>query len=144
MIEINNLTEVEINQDFIKKIVREVLKKEKKEGNISIAFIGPGRMRKLNKKYRGKNRVTDVLSFPEIKVSFEKFFKEELKKTKSLGEIVVCLRAVKKSSQELNIPFEKELTRVLVHGILHLLGYAHEESEKETEKMREREEFLLN
>lgn len=143
MIEINNLTEIEINQDFIKKIVKEVLKKEKKEGNISIAFIGPGRMRKLNKKYRGRNRVTDVLSFPEIEVSFEKFFKTELKKTKSLGEIVICLRAVKKSSQELNIPFERELIRVLVHGILHLLGYDHERPEKEAEIMKEKEEKYL-
>ena len=143
MIEINNLTAIEINQDFVKKVVEGVLKKEKKEGNVSIAFIGPGRMKKLNKKYRRKNRITDILSFPELELSFEKFFKEKLKKTENLGEIVICLRAVKKSARQLNIPFETELKRVLIHGILHLLGYRDEKSEKEAKKMEEKEENYL-
>ncbi len=143
MIEINNLTAIEINQDFVKKVVEGVLKKEKKEGNVSIAFIGPGRMKKLNKKYRRKNRITDILSFPELELSFEKFFKEKLKKTENLGEIVICLRAVKKSARQLNIPFETELKRVLIHGILHLLGYRDEKSEKEAKKMEEKEEYYL-
>ncbi len=132
MIEINNLTNVEIDEDFIKKITQEVLKKEKKQGNISLAFLGPARMRKINKKYRGKNKVTNVLSFSENEISF-----------KNLGEIIICLREIKKSSQRINISFEKELARVLIHGILHLLGYDHEKSEEEARKMEEREEYYL-
>ncbi|MBZ9572883.1 rRNA maturation RNase YbeY [Patescibacteria group bacterium] len=126
MIEINNLTENKIDEDFIKKIADKVLKGEKKEGNISVAIVGSGRMRKLNKKYRKKNRVTDVLAFGE-----------------GLGEIVICLPVLKKNAKRFNSSFEKELARVFIHGILHLLGYNHEKSEEEGKKMREKEEHYL-
>jgi len=60
-----------------------------------------------------------------------------------LGEIVICLREVKKNAKRFSLIFEKELARVLIHGILHLLGYNHEKSEKEAEKMRKKEEYYL-
>ena len=129
MIEINNLTTVSINEEFLKKISEKVLKREKQENkNLSIALVGQGRIRELNKKYRGKNRVTDVLSFPG----------------NGLGEIVICLREVKKNAKRFGSTFEKELARVLIHGILHLLGYNHEKSEEEAKKMREKEEYYLS
>lgn len=127
MIEINNLTEQKVNQKLIKESLEKVLKKEKKKGDLSIAFIGPARMRKLNKKYRKKNRVTDVLAFPNSSVEFKKFFIGDLKKTSDLGEIVVCLREVKKNCRKFNNKFEDELIKVLTHGLLHILGYSHEQ-----------------
>ncbi|OIP75923.1 rRNA maturation RNase YbeY [bacterium (Candidatus Gribaldobacteria) CG_4_9_14_3_um_filter_36_15] len=159
MIEIRNLTGNLINEDFIKEISRKVLREEKKPAqskalgragkeNISLAFIGSGRMRELNKRYRGENRVTDVLIFGE-----------------DLKEIVICLREVKKNAKRYETTFEKELARVLIHGILHLLGYDHEKpstraklgaglvphrnevsgagSNREAKKMREKEEYYL-
>ncbi|MCD6500912.1 rRNA maturation RNase YbeY [bacterium] len=141
-IEINNLTTNEIDEGFIRKIAEKVLKEEKKEGLLSIAFIGSGRMRKINKKYRKKNRVTDVLAFPEKRLPFEKFF-QELQKIQGLGEVVICLREVKKNVKRFKSSFEKELARVLIHGILHLLGYTHEKSEKAAKKMKEKEEYYL-
>lgn len=139
--EINNLTAVEVDEVLIKKIVAAVLKSEKKDitGDVSIAFVGPGRMRKLNKTYRRKNRVTDVLSFPESQVKFEKFKIGGRQKMQGLGEIVICLREVAKNAKRAQSDFEKELSRVLVHGVLHLLGYDHEQSEAEAEKMRGKE-----
>ena len=144
MIEINNLTTVEIDQERIKDIVKKVLEEENKQGNISLAFIGQGRMRVVNKKYRGKNRVTDVLAFPESKVSFEKFRIGPFKKFSGLGEIVICLREVKKNAKKFTSSFNKELARVLVHGVLHLLGYDHEKSEEQAKKMEEKEKNYLN
>jgi probable rRNA maturation factor len=143
MIEINNLTTNQIDEDFIKEVSQKVLTGEKKEGNVSIAFIGQGRMRKLNKKYRGKNRVTDVLAFPEKKLPQEPY-SQELQKIKGLGEIVICLREVKKSAKRFGVTFEKELARVLIHGILHLLGYDHEKSDAKAKKMEEKEEKYLS
>jgi len=129
MIEINNLTTSLVDEEFLKRVAQEVLGREK-QGNrdLSIALVGQGRMRELNKKYRGKNRVTDVLSFPG----------------NGLGEIVIYLREVKKNAKRFGSTFEKELARVLIHGILHLLGYNHEKSEEEAKKMREKEEYYLS
>jgi len=141
-VEVNNLTQVEIDQEFIKKIIKEVLREEEREGDVSVAFIGPGRMRKLNRMYRGKNRTTDVLSFPGKEVSFEQFKIGDFKEVEDLGEIVVCLREVKKNAKRAGISFDEELVRVLIHGTLHLLGYDHEKSEEEKE-MRKREEKHL-
>lgn len=145
MIELRNLTTVQVEEGFVKKIVKEVLKKEQvaEEPETSVAFIGPGRMRKLNRTYRKKNRVTDVLAFPESKVKFEKFKIGPTQKVKGLGEIVVCLREVKKNARKFGASFEEELSRVLVHGVLHLLGYDHEKSKEKAEEMKNKEERYL-
>jgi len=126
MIEVNNLTTSQVDENFVKRIVEGVLKGEKKQRDISVAFIGEGRMRKLNKKYRKKNKVTDVLTFGG-----------------GLGEIVICLREVKKNAKKFNSSFQEELAQVLIHGVLHLLSYNHEKSKEEEEKMRKKEEYYL-
>lgn len=144
MIEVNNLTTIEVDENLLKEIARKVLDREgKREANLSIALIGEGRMRKLNKKYRGKNRVTDVLSFPESDIA-ENFKRGPLQKNKEIGEVVICLREVKKRARRFNSSFEKELFACLIHGILHLLGYDHEKSEKEAERMFKKQDYYLS
>jgi probable rRNA maturation factor len=148
MLEINNLTTNPVDENFLNKVAETVLKREqKKDSDLSIVFVGQGRIRELNKKYRGKNRVTDVLSFlwdskKETKLQKKLNIPEDT--SKSLGEIVICLREVKKNAKRYNSTFEKELAKVLIHGILHLLGYEHEKSEKEKDKMMEKEERYLS
>ena len=140
MIEINNLTTNPIDEGFLKKIAEIVLEGEEKgEADLSIALIGPGKMRKLNKRYLGKNRVTDVLAFGKNQ-KFPIIPKSKL----GLGEIVICLREVKKNAKKFKSSFEKELARVLIHGILHLVGYDHEKNEKEAQKMEEKEKYYLS
>ena len=144
MIEINNLTTGSVDEEFLREVAEKVLKGEnKKETGLSIALVGQGRIRKINKRYRGKNRATDVLAFPESKVLLEKFKVGPVQKTQNLGEIIICLREVNKNARKDNTTPEKELARVLIHGVLHLLGYDHEKSEAEAEKMRKKEEFYL-
>ena len=145
MIEINNLTTNEIDEEFLKKVIEQVLKQEgiEKQVELSIALIGSGRMRKLNRKYNKKNRVTDVLAFQESEVIFEKFKIGALKKVRGLGEIVICLRQVLKDSRKQESTFEKELIRVLIHGLLHLLGYDHEKSEVKAKEMNQKQEHYL-
>ncbi len=144
MIEINNLTTVEIDEKKIKVIIENILEKEKKRGDVSLAFVGQGRIRVLNKKYRGKNRVTDILAFSESKVSFEKFRVGPTKKFPGLGELVICLREVKKNAKKYNSSFEKELARILIHGVLHLLGYEHEGDREAEKEMEEKQEYYLS
>ena len=142
MIEINNLTTNPIDEEFFKKTAKMILKGENKKtttrsppsrkrapANLSIALVGQGRISELNRRYRGKNRVTDILAFGG---------------NDGLGEIVICLREVKKNAKKYGLTFEKEFSKVLIHGIFHLLGYNHEESEKEAERMRQKEEYYLS
>ena len=145
-VEINNLTENKVDEVWIKQIIADVLKEEKIKGDkdISLAFVGPGRMQKLNKSFRKKNRVTDVLSFPESKVKFGKFKIGPTVGFTGLGEIIICLREVKKNAKRLDLPYEQETAKIIIHGVLHLLGYDHEASEEEAGRMEQKEQSYLN
>ncbi len=144
MVEVNNLTTVSIDEEFLKKVAKIVLKEENKEkAELSIALVGQGRIRELNKKYRGENRVTDVLSFPESKALLKKFKVGPLQKIQGLGEIVICLREIKKNAKRFETTFEKELARILIHGILHLLGYNHEKSKEAAKLAEEKQNYYL-
>ncbi len=137
---INNLTTSKVDEDFLKELAKKILKEEnKKEAELNIILVGQGRIKKLNKKYRGKNKITDVLSFSSQKNKKE--FIVPLEEKKKLGEVVICLRRVRKNAKRYNSDFKEELTRVLIHGILHLLGYDHEKSEVEAKKMKKKEEY---
>jgi len=155
MIEINNLTRSRVDKKLLEKIAKEVLKGEKQTScfapcnykaikrkgiGLSIALIGERRMKKLNRKYRRKNKVTDVLAFGQNQQKFPIFPKSEL----GLGEVVICLRKVKRNARRFGLAFKKELARVLIHGTLHLLGYDHERNEAEAEKMRKKQEYYLS
>ena len=82
-------------------------------------------MHRINKQYRKKDKATDVLSFCE----FEDI--EKLKKTTDpelfLGELILCYNYIKESAREClsEIDLQKELARIIAHGVLHLLGYSH-------------------
>ena len=133
MIEINNLTTNFVDEKFLKGVVEKVLKSEnRKKSNLSVVLVGAGRMRKFNKRYRKKNKVTDVLSFGRSK-------KFPTTPESELGEIVICPQAVKKNAKKFDLSYNKELTRVLIHGVLHLLGYEYEKNEREAEKMEKKQ-----
>lgn len=109
MIEVNNLTARRIDKAFLEKIAEVVLNKEKKKKDLSIALVGSREISRLNKKYRKKDRPTDVLSF-----SYG-----------DSGEIVICPEVVESNARTYQFTFKKELSRILIHGILHILGYNH-------------------
>ncbi len=85
---------------------------------ITVVFIGLGKMRDLNRKYRGMDRATDVLSFgyPGERVHGFLF----------LGEIVIAPEMAQRQAIRWRTTMDRELRKLLVHGILHLLGYDHE------------------
>jgi len=131
MLTINNLTKDRIDRKLFGKVAKIVLKGENiRTGEVlSVIFVTEEKIQELNKKYRKKNKPTDVLSF----VGDE-----------DLGEIVICLKQVKKNSIEFKSNFKKESSFILIHGILHLLGYDHEGTKKEAEKMQNREAYYLS
>lgn len=140
MIEINNLTVFKVDNRLLKNIARTVLNGEKTKGKIdlSIALLELKRIREINKRYRGKNRATDVLAFPPFAKGYggqARF----LQKDSGLGEIIICPSEVKRNAKRFKLTFKKELSRALIHGILHLLGYDHEKSKKEAKKMEKKQ-----
>ncbi|KKQ11065.1 MAG: putative rRNA maturation factor, partial [candidate division WS6 bacterium GW2011_GWC2_36_7] len=100
--------------------------------NVNIIFVDPIFIRELNTQYRNINDVTDVLSF-------------NVDATDLLGEIYICPEYIKSTCQE--IAFKEEILRLIIHGILHLIGYDHEveltEETKNTEKMFVKQEQIL-
>jgi probable rRNA maturation factor len=119
MIEINNLTANQVDQEFLREVAKKVLISENKERlELSIVFVGQARIRELNKKYRKINKPTDVLSF-----NYD-----------NTGEIVICPSQIKENAKEYKSTYKKELAKVLIHGALHLLGYDHEKGEGEEDK----------
>lgn len=158
MLEIHNFTQNEIDEKFFQKISKLVLNIIGLKGDIeiSLAIVGDGRIRKLNKMYRGKNRVTDVLSFehksvipylakafPRLKKGQDLEFIEPPDGIKRLGEIVICYPRAKKQAKRVGHSLEEELTILLIHGILHLSGYEHEKDERNAEKMEKMEAKIL-
>ncbi|OGN07886.1 MAG: rRNA maturation RNase YbeY [Candidatus Yanofskybacteria bacterium RIFCSPHIGHO2_02_FULL_39_10] len=99
---------------------------------ISLNLVGESKIRELNKKYRHKDKATDVLSFPM-------FGKSEIRNSKfvihDLGDIFICLPFAKNDAKSENVSIEKKLSQLAAHGFLHLLGYDHEKSQAEARRM---------
>ena len=146
MISVKNLTSRSSEPKFFEKVAKKVLKGENrlKQGLI-IVLVGSEKIRRINKQFRSKDRPTDVLSFSGTEPGKEKFIlPEEARQEKILGEILICPEIAERNAKKLNIPQEKELARVLIHGILHLLGYEHEKSKSDREEMERRQEYYLS
>ncbi|HRH33185.1 MAG TPA: rRNA maturation RNase YbeY [bacterium] len=112
---VTNTTQSRVDSALIKQAALETLKVCKSKGNISVVIIGDQRMRTLNRVYRGKDSVTDVLSFTEAEAS--------LSEPNFLGEIFIDLGVIKKQAKKFAPSFRFELAFIAIHGTLHLLGY---------------------
>lgn len=141
-VEIKNLTKIKVSDNFLLKAAQYVLEQEKKQSaKLAVALVEPPVIQYLNKTYRKQNSITDVLAFSQNDVKTEE--PSESFEKDYLGDLAICLQAVEKNSKEYKVPFIQELIKVLIHGILHLLGYEHEAGEEQTKMMRKREEAYL-
>ncbi len=111
MIQVKNLTKERIDEQLITGLAKKALKGEnRKIEELSIVVIGEKRIRTLNRKYRKKDMPTDVLSFGN-----------------GLNEIFICPKRVKMNAKKYGVGYKEEFGKILVHGILHVLGYEHGE-----------------
>jgi probable rRNA maturation factor len=97
---------------------------EKGTGEAFIASASLAKMRQLNREWRGKDKATNVLSYPQFA---PKDLKKALKSKNGiyLGDIALCLPTIRREAKELKKPVNHHLTHLVVHGVLHLLGYDH-------------------
>lgn len=93
--------------------------RRKKDAEFSIAFVSEREMKKLNKEWRGKDAVTDVLSFGRAE-------KAERAERGEMGEILICYEQAKRQAKDMGHSVRDEVMFLLVHGALHLFGHDHE------------------
>ena len=141
---------VKVNEKSWKFYLRkpdEIIKKKVKLLNKNIKFLSKKKfvativlsnskdIKKLNGKFRGKNKSTDILSFPFNEEPLTKIIKKE--KKIYLGDIIINLNKIKKNN------FIKNFDKLWIHGLLHLLGYTHKK-DKEHKQMLKLERIYFN
>ena len=109
-------------------------KKLSKTPVVHFSLVSEAQMKKLNRAWRKKNYPTDVLSFSAHEVFYRQGY---------LGELVICLPVLKKQAREQGHTPERELDVLLVHGVLHLMGFDHELGPKQAKLMQKWENTLL-
>ena len=136
----NDQKSIKIDKRKIRSIVLKLLKHlECTDKEVSLSFVNDETICGLNNQYRNKNKPTDVLSFSLQEGEFSNINPDVL------GDIVISVETAKENAQKNGLPLEQEINFLIIHGLLHLLGYDHENTTKEEKRrMRQREKELLN
>jgi len=126
-----------IKKKEIEKLISRMLRAERVSLPVDVIFVDDDFMRKINRKFTKRRKITDVLSFgmkegKNMGVDYP-----------SLGDIYVSLDQAKRQAQEYRISLREETSHLVIHGLLHLLGYDHK-GKKEAEIMKQKEEAYLN
>jgi probable rRNA maturation factor len=105
----------------VRRVARAVLAGERRDADLSVTFLGPLTMRRLNHRYTGHDAPTDVIAFalpaPERRLA---------------GDIYICARVAAGEARRHGIALREELIRLVVHGVLHVLGYDHPDGDGRT------------
>jgi probable rRNA maturation factor len=130
MVTVHSLVKKRMPVSLLQKTAEIVLQQEKKGAlDLSVVLLGEKNATALNKQYRNKEYAPNVLSFPA--------------KELGLGEIVLCPSVIRKESTKYGIVFKDHLAFMLIHGVLHLLGYDHEK-DKQAKVMEQKEQQYLS
>lgn len=126
MIDIANKTRSKIDLKLVERVTAKFLELIKERRDVSIVFVGDVRIQSLNKIYRRKDKVTDILSFDGDKDFF--------------GEIIIDYAQIKRQAKVFSKNVKDELVFILIHGLLHLQGYDDmtEKGRVEMEKLGEK------
>ena len=116
----NIINDLNVDEDNLSKVCQEFLNEnDLEESELLIRLVSPVEIQVLNKEYRNKNRVTNVLSF-------QSDIPDEVEES-ILGDVVICVDVVREEALFGNKKFGDHLTHMAVHGILHLIGHDHED-----------------
>ncbi len=128
-VDVHNTTRTHISRSRFRSLAMYALScAGRKRATVGVVFVGESRIRSLNARYREKDAVTDVLSFLYERVPLE-------------GEIFICVARARKQARQYGHSFLEELEHLLIHGILHLVGYTHETPDS-AEKMGEKAFYI--
>ena len=135
-LEIINLTDEEIDESLLKDIANKTKEVLKTDGYfVSLVLTTNEHIHEINKKYRGIDRETDVISFAFLDDTVSK-------SNEDLGEIYISIDKAHSQAKDYNHSFKREISFLFVHGLLHLLGYDHMNEKDEKEMFSLQEEIL--
>ncbi|MBN3556183.1 rRNA maturation RNase YbeY [Fictibacillus nanhaiensis] len=147
MLHVEYLNEIDENSTEFQELLSNVLEKaaemeETGQAEVSITIVTKERIQEINKEYRQKDSVTDVISF-----AMEEMGEDETEiiggeETRFLGDIIICLDVAKEQAEEYGHSLDREMGFLAVHGFLHLLGYDHMNEEDEKRMFGRQEEIL--
>lgn len=118
------------------QVLEKVVKKPQ-QGVINLIVIGSEEIAKMNKQFRGKEGPTDILTFS--------YYLKELSPSDIAGEIYLCLEKIKMYAKESWKTYKEQLEYIIIHGLVHLMGYDHEHEEdwQEMEKVEKKIQSLI-
>jgi probable rRNA maturation factor len=113
----------EVDETWLGDVVARVLAAEGVAAGVSVVVTGDARVRDLNRRYRDEDKRTDVLSFSQREDAGE--FVVPPEEPARLGDVVISLPAARRQAKQAGHSLEREIALLVVHGLLHLLGYDH-------------------
>lgn len=143
----SGLSHVGIHTDVLLSMARRVVQDEQPELLtsrekllINLSWVSDKKMRALNKRYRGKDQTTDVLSFSYLETDEQTAVIEP---EFTVGDLIISLDTLKKQAKERGHTLQTEAEVLFIHGLLHVLGYDHELGPKELRRMLKQEQKYL-
>jgi probable rRNA maturation factor len=135
----NSQNKIKIDQRKIRSTVLKILKiLDCADKEISLSFVDDENIKRLNKQYLGKDKATNILSFSLREGEYSNI------NPQILGDIIISVETAQRDAIKENLTVTQELEFLIIHGILHLLGYNHENTtKKETNKMQQKEKDLF-
>lgn len=136
---------VETHQKIVEDVIKKTVELEHLTGEIevSVTFVDEERIQEINREYRDKDQPTDVISFALNEQSEGEPDLNIPGMPNMLGDIIVSVSHIKNQAEEYGHSYERELGFLVVHGMLHLLGYDHMTEAEEKEMFSRQEDILL-
>jgi len=107
------------------------------DGELSLLVVDDSQIAKLNKKYLNRHGPTNVIAFPMRQGEFANLTPQ------LLGDVVISVETAAREAKKSGISMQERFTQLLVHGVLHLFGYDHEENKQQARKMEEKSNELI-
>ena len=127
---------VSVRRTTLRRVARTLLRLlDEAEAEVCIGLVGDTRMRRLNRTYRNQDRTTDVLAFA--------YRETQTRDSLLLGDVVISVPTARRQAKALRHALDEEVLRLLIHGTLHLVGYDHERSRRQAQRMRRKEAELF-
>lgn len=144
---VENETEEKVDLKHVRAILKKIVAYYGEKRDFSVTFVTDNEIQELNREYREIDAPTDILTFrlddaPSFPISFEEEDVDFLN-NEEMGDIFISLDTMRRNAEEFGVKNEEELSRLLLHGILHLRGLDHKTNDFEKEEMLKEQEEVL-